>query len=293
MTAGSNPRPASAHETDVLVIGAGIVGISIAYAIKTRAPATRVTLLDSGAPMAWTSAQSGENYRNWWPQPVMKRFIEHSIGLMEAQASQSGGRITLTRSGYALATRAADIEPLLTQLSATHGDGGADGLRIHERDSGSTYAFEGATDRLGAASGVDVLRDAALIRRSFPTFNPSITTIFHVRRGCLHRGSDVRLRHHGRLRRGRPDGTLGAGRELAGLRRAPVIAALRRRCVDGDAARPRQPGSALIAPGMLSRQRPATRSPGPHSPASAPRPRSAPRHRSSCRAARAPAASRC
>ena len=67
---------------DVLVIGAGIVGISSAYYIKKLAPATNVILIDAGQPMALTSAQSGENYRNWWPHPVMTAITDHSIDLM-------------------------------------------------------------------------------------------------------------------------------------------------------------------------------------------------------------------
>lgn len=168
-------------DTDVLVIGAGIIGIAVAYSIKMHSPDTRVTLLDSGAPMAWTSAQSGENYRNWWPQPVMKRFVEHSIELMESLVLESEGRINLSRSGYALATRSGDVEALLAELATTHGEGGGDGLRIHERESASSYRPGNERDAPGAASGVDVLRSGSLVRRHFPTYDPAIETVLHVR----------------------------------------------------------------------------------------------------------------
>ena len=54
-------RTTAPGDTDVLVIGAGIIGIAVAHFLKTRAPRTRVTLIDDGQPMAFTSAQSGEN----------------------------------------------------------------------------------------------------------------------------------------------------------------------------------------------------------------------------------------
>ena len=170
-------------DTEVLVIGAGIVGIAVAYAIRTRSPRTAVTLIDAGQPMAFTSAQSGENYRNWWPHPIMKRFVEHSIELMESLSAETRGRIALTRGGYALATRSTDVEALLTELAGTYGEGGAQGLRLHERGGGGGYVPFGSGGCPGAASGVDVLRDASLVRRHFPSFDPSVATVLHVRRG--------------------------------------------------------------------------------------------------------------
>lgn len=43
--------------------------------------------------MALTSAQSGENYRNWWPHPTMVAFTNRSIDLMEEIAKDSGNNI--------------------------------------------------------------------------------------------------------------------------------------------------------------------------------------------------------
>ncbi len=71
------------HSCDTLVIGAGIIGISVAYYLKKLDPKLSVVLADAGQPMGFTSAQSGENYRNWWPHPVMTAFTNHSIDLME------------------------------------------------------------------------------------------------------------------------------------------------------------------------------------------------------------------
>ena len=54
----------SSH-TDVAVVGAGSIGIAVAYYIKQQQPGLNVTLIDSEQPMSLTSAASGENYRNW------------------------------------------------------------------------------------------------------------------------------------------------------------------------------------------------------------------------------------
>ena len=57
-------------ETDVAIIGAGDIGISVAFHLVTRHDTKRVVLLDLCDPIGLTSAQSGENHRNWWPHAV-------------------------------------------------------------------------------------------------------------------------------------------------------------------------------------------------------------------------------
>jgi glycine/D-amino acid oxidase-like deaminating enzyme len=59
----------SADSVDTVVIGAGIIGISVAYYLVLRHGVKHVVLLDGGRPHAMTSAQSGENYRNWTSLP--------------------------------------------------------------------------------------------------------------------------------------------------------------------------------------------------------------------------------
>jgi len=79
----------SRNDVEVLVIGAGIAGIATAYYLCTRYKKASVLLVDSRPPMSFTSAQSGDNYRNWWPHPVMTAFTDHSIDLMEQLASKT------------------------------------------------------------------------------------------------------------------------------------------------------------------------------------------------------------
>jgi len=90
---------------EIAIIGAGNIGIAVAYYLVTQHDLRRVVLIDSGEPMTLTSAQSGENYRNWWPHPVMTAYTDHAIDLLEDVARRSRNRIHMTRRGYALVTR--------------------------------------------------------------------------------------------------------------------------------------------------------------------------------------------
>jgi glycine/D-amino acid oxidase-like deaminating enzyme len=165
--------------TDVLVIGAGIVGVSVAYALKKAAPGLAVALVDWGQPLSFTSAQSGEKYRNWWPHPVMKRFTDRSIDLMEEIARTTGERIALTRRGYVLATRRASLDGLLAELGDSYGSA----IRVHSDAAGVGYAAPDGAHWAQAPWGVDVLDNQRLIRRVFPWLDDEVRGVIHIRRG--------------------------------------------------------------------------------------------------------------
>lgn len=164
---------------EVAIIGAGSVGIAVAHALARDHGITRVALVDGRDPMSLTSAQSGENYRNWWPHPAMTAFTDHSISLMEALDRESGGRLHMTRGGYALATRKADLDGLMAELRRGYRETpGA--IRVHE--TAGSYAPPQRTPWEAAPAGVDVLVDRDLIRTSFPAFTPDIAAVIHIRR---------------------------------------------------------------------------------------------------------------
>ena len=168
------------ESAEVVVIGAGIVGIATAYFLAVRHGVRRVLLVEPGEPMGLTSAQSGENYRNWWPHPVMTALTDDSTTLMEDIARATGNRIRLTRRGYALATRRAQPEGLLAELHAGYGTAAAGRIRVHERAGGSYRAAE--EDWEGAPDGVDVLLDRGVIGAHFPSFAADVGTVLHIRR---------------------------------------------------------------------------------------------------------------
>lgn len=165
---------------DVAVIGAGSVGIAVAYYLVTRQEFTRVALIDHRDPMSLTSAQSGENYRNWWPHPVMTAFTDHSISLMEDLDRASGGRLNMTRGGYALVTRRERPQDLIDELYRGYG-ATPDRIRLHETTD-SHYRPPLRAPWADAPDGVDVLLDRTLIRRTFPTYASDVATVVHIRR---------------------------------------------------------------------------------------------------------------
>ncbi|MGE0801304.1 MAG: NAD(P)/FAD-dependent oxidoreductase [Lautropia sp.] len=168
------------EHVDVAVIGAGSVGIAVAYYLACEHGVARVALVDPRDPMSLTSAHSGENYRNWWPHPVMTAFSDHSIDLMEQLDRETGGRLNMTRGGYALVTRRKAPQDLLDGLQRIYGD--SPGLiRLHE-SGGSGYRPPLRAPWSEAPGGVDVLSSQALIRATFPSFAPDVETVVHIRR---------------------------------------------------------------------------------------------------------------
>ena len=170
------------QHVDIAVVGAGIVGIACAYYLALADRRPKVALIDPLAPMSLTSAASGENYRNWWPHPVMTAFTDYSIDLMETVASESDDRLHMTRRGYALATRQADPALLLRQLHEGYGLQGAAKIRVHKTGSASTYVPAESADWRTAPDGVDVIQDRRLIERCFPSFDHAVATVLHIRR---------------------------------------------------------------------------------------------------------------
>jgi glycine/D-amino acid oxidase-like deaminating enzyme len=170
----------SRQGVEAAVIGAGIVGIAAAYYLVKEQGLGNVVLIDPRDPMSLTSAQSGENYRNWWPHPVMTAFTDHGIRLLEQIDHESGGRLNMTRGGYALVTRRARPEDLIRDLHRGYEGTGAQ-VRIRD-SSASDYRPPLRTPWRGAPDGVDVLVDQELIRRAFPTYARDIATVIHIRR---------------------------------------------------------------------------------------------------------------
>lgn len=161
---------------DVLVIGAGIAGIATAWSLVKQDKTRKVVLVDALSPMSFTTAQSGENFRNWWPHPLMTAFIDHSIDILEEIIRRANDGIAMNRRGYALATRREDVGDLLHSLHT--GYSGKPGTLIREHDSLSSYRHA-----LSAfADGVDLCSGHALVQDIFPAFDPAVRHVLHVRR---------------------------------------------------------------------------------------------------------------
>lgn len=168
---------------DVAIIGAGSVGIAVAFYLSRKHSVRNVAIIDPRDPMSLTSAQSGENYRNWWPHPVMTAFTDDSIAMLEDIARETGNRINMTRRGYTLITRRENPDDLIEDLYRGYGADADRLLRFHGRtSSGASYQPPLSADWESAPGGVDVLQDKELIRRTFPAYLGDVGTILHVRR---------------------------------------------------------------------------------------------------------------
>ena len=78
--ARSRPLSSAASGVDVVVCGAGVVGVACAHYLAVRGAS--VTLIDERPALSYTSALSTECYRNWWgADPTMTAFMDRSIDL--------------------------------------------------------------------------------------------------------------------------------------------------------------------------------------------------------------------
>lgn len=169
------------NDVEILVIGAGMAGLATAYYLAVAHKRSRLLIVDEGQPMALTSAQSGENYRNWWPHPTMAAFTDHSIDLMEHIARRTDNRFHMTRRGYLLVTRDEKPEELLRQLYAGYGASASKLIRLQDGVS-RTYSPPLSADWQTAPDGVDVLLGRDLIQQYYPTFDKEVAAALHIRR---------------------------------------------------------------------------------------------------------------
>ena len=116
---------------DVVVIGAGIAGVSAAYELAVRHEVDRVVLIDPRPPLTLTSDKSTECYRNWWPNRPMVDLMSTSIDLLERMAAESGNVFGLNRRGYLFVT--ADEERFRRMVEDAHHTStlGAGPVRFH------------------------------------------------------------------------------------------------------------------------------------------------------------------
>lgn len=141
----------ASQDVGTVIVGAGIAGIAAAYYLCIEQQQKSVLLIDSRQPMSFTSAQSGDNYRNWWPHRTMTDFTNDSIDELDRIARDSKNVFNMTRRGYVLATRQPDVKAVVC-------------------------AIPGDID-------VDVYDNKKAIRQKFPALATDINNVIHIRRG--------------------------------------------------------------------------------------------------------------
>lgn len=165
----------------VIIIGAGIGGVSAAYYLAVRHGVRNVTLIDERDPLTLTSDKGTQGYRNWWPGPddTMLRFVSHSIDLMDEAARQSNNLFRLNRRGYLFATATeSGVHDMRTTAArvASFGMGA-----VREHTSHSTYRSAPADGFVNQPDGADLLLEDAA-HAAFPFLTGETRGALHVRR---------------------------------------------------------------------------------------------------------------
>ena len=170
----------SRQPTAVVVIGAGIAGVSASYHLTVKHGVSRVVLVDPRPPLTLTSDKSTECYRNWWPNQPMVGLMNRSIDLLEDAARESGNVFGLNRRGYLFVT--GDEERFRRMVEQTYHTStlGAGPVRTHPGPlpyrSGPREGFHGAPE------GADVFVGPASVREHFPYLTEKAVGAVHVRR---------------------------------------------------------------------------------------------------------------
>ncbi len=172
-----------ASTAEVVICGAGIAGIAVAYHLAVRRGVADVVLVDERPPLSLTSDKSTECYRNWWPGPgdAMVALMNRSIDLLEELARESGNAFGLNRRGYLYATADRDRVPPLVHAAQEAAALGAGPARIHDRVS-TDYEPASPAGFEGQPTGADVIAEPALIRRHFPYLAEETVAVVHARR---------------------------------------------------------------------------------------------------------------
>ena len=168
------------RRADVVVIGAGIAGISSAYELTVKHEIGNVVIVDPRPPMSLTSDKSTECYRNWWPNLPMVGLMTRSIDLLEKMASESGNSFALNRRGYLFAT--GDEGNFHRMVEDAHHTStlGAGSVRFHPGPI--PYRASPAEGFIGAPEGADILVGPDAVLDHFPYLTSEAVGAIHVRR---------------------------------------------------------------------------------------------------------------
>ncbi len=174
----------SATTADVVVYGAGIAGIAAAYHLAVRRGVTDVLLVDERAPLSLTSDKSTECYRNWWPGrgDDMVALMNRSIDLLEELARESFNAFRIT----AAATSSSRPTPSASRRSCERPRKRRRAAWARPARPGSDYRPAPADGFEDQPTGTDVITDAGLIRKHFPSLAHDVVAELHARRcGCF------------------------------------------------------------------------------------------------------------
>ncbi|MCL4870612.1 MAG: FAD-binding oxidoreductase [Anaerolineae bacterium] len=170
-------------QADVVICGAGIAGISVAYHLALTHGVKNIVIVDERPPLTLTSDKSTECYRNWWPDAPMVQFMNRSIDILEALAEESDNFFHLNRRGYAFFTADPQIAQEYEQQGRQTEKHGGGPLRIHRGRSDDPPFFPPPAEGYhNQPDGADLFLNRDLILRHFPYLNPEVQAAIIPRR---------------------------------------------------------------------------------------------------------------
>jgi glycine/D-amino acid oxidase-like deaminating enzyme len=157
---------------DVVVVGAGIAGVSTAHELAVRRGFEKVVIVDPRPPLSLTSDKSTECYRNYWPNLPMVALMNRSIDLLDEMSLASENAFGLNRRGYLFVTAKQERLMELVESSHVSSNLGSGPVRIHHDPD----SYRAADD------GFDVLANSETLRQHFPYITGEAVGALHVRR---------------------------------------------------------------------------------------------------------------
>lgn len=167
-------------KAEIIICGAGIVGVATAYQLVIQHGIRDVVLIDERQPLSLTSSYGTEAYRNWWSDLEMFQFMDRSITLMEELAKESSNAAQMNRRGYVFLSADSHRVQKLAEDAKTVSNMGGGTLRVHKDASSYLPARpEGLEPNM---TGADLIGDGDMIKGMYPFLAEDIVAMLHVRR---------------------------------------------------------------------------------------------------------------
>jgi sarcosine oxidase subunit beta len=110
-------------QADAVVIGAGIMGLSVAYHLAERGM-TRVTVVDRGYLCGGASGRNGGGVRAQWSSEANVRLMLESIRICRAFAAKMKINVWFRQGGYLFVARSPDVRERLEKSVALQNECG-------------------------------------------------------------------------------------------------------------------------------------------------------------------------
>ncbi len=168
---------------DILILGAGIAGLSTAYHLAVKHHLKHILVVDERAPLGLTSSRGTMAYRNLFPGPgdAMVQLMNRSIELLQAIDAQSHHTIQLTQNGYMYFTAREPQIEIWRALAREAQERGVGEFREHSKTlevSANLFAKNLEVFK----NGTDLITNPELIHQLYPRVTRDVVAMLHVRR---------------------------------------------------------------------------------------------------------------